>query len=149
MASPEYTQVEYPFIHQLQALGWEYLVGDADVSYLTERESFKEVLLKSRLRDALRRINLDQNGQSWMEETHLDQAVGILDRLGQHGLIPNNKAATHLLLKGTTLQGPTLHDGMFRAGGEPRTVQYIDFEHPERNDFLAINQFRVWPQWGT
>ncbi len=145
----EYTQVELPFIQQLQALGWATLEGDTDVPYLTERENFKDVLLKSRLRDALRRINLDQSDQPWMEESHLDQAVGILERLGQHGLIPNNKAATHLLLKGAVLAGPTLHNETFRAGGELRTVQYIDFEYPERNDFLAINQFRVWPQWGT
>ncbi|MGC9397447.1 MAG: type I restriction endonuclease subunit R [Anaerolineae bacterium] len=142
----EYDLVEAPFLRQLQTLGWTTLEGDTDVPYLTERESFKDVLLKSRLRDALRRINLDKAppgggvGQPWLEEAHLDQAVGILERLGQHGLIPNNKAATHLLLKGTVLEGPD---------GEPRTVQYIDFEHPERNDFLAINQFRVWPQWGT
>ncbi len=62
----EYTQVELPFIQQLQALGWATLEGDTDVPYLTERENFKDVLLKSRLRDALRRINLDQSDQPWM-----------------------------------------------------------------------------------
>ena len=30
-----------------------------------------------------------------------------------------------------------------RDGGRGQTVHYIDWEHPERNDFLAINQFRV------
>ncbi len=136
----EYDLVEAPFLRQLQAFGWSILEGDTDVPYLTERENFKDVLLKGRLREALRHINLNEDDQPWMEAPHLDQAVGILERLGQHGLIPSNKAATHLLLKGTVLEGPD---------GEPRTVQYIDFEHPERNGFLAINQFRVWPQWGT
>ena len=27
--------------------------------------------------------------------------------------------------------------------GRDRTVQFIDWEHPERNDFLVVNQFRV------
>lgn len=27
--------------------------------------------------------------------------------------------------------------------GREKSVAVIDFEHPERNDFLAINQFRV------
>ena len=30
-----------------------------------------------------------------------------------------------------------------RDGGRGQTVHYIDWEHPERNDFLAVNQFRV------
>ena len=41
----ELNQVEYPFIAQLQQLGWDYLEGDTDVPHLTERESFRQVLL--------------------------------------------------------------------------------------------------------
>ena len=40
MNSPEYIHVEKPFIQQLQQLGWDYLEGDTDVPYLTEREDF-------------------------------------------------------------------------------------------------------------
>ncbi|MFP4343723.1 MAG: type I restriction endonuclease [Anaerolineales bacterium] len=28
-------------------------------------------------------------------------------------------------------------------------IHYIDYEHLEHNDFLAINQFRVDPPWAT
>ncbi|MEA3308340.1 MAG: hypothetical protein U9Q70_02350 [Chloroflexota bacterium] len=52
--TPEYRQVEAPFIRQLQAQGWDYLKGDVDVPYLTERDSFRQVLLTERLRAALR-----------------------------------------------------------------------------------------------
>ncbi len=48
--SNEYTQVEQPFIQQLQQLGWDYLEGDTDVPYLTERETFRQVLLTGRAR---------------------------------------------------------------------------------------------------
>jgi len=59
----ERTIVELPLIDQLKRMGWGHLEGDIDVPYLTERESFREVVLVKRLRDALRRINLDESGQ--------------------------------------------------------------------------------------
>ncbi|MBN2031636.1 MAG: hypothetical protein JW836_00045 [Deltaproteobacteria bacterium] len=64
MASPpdEKTHVEIPFIEKLKGLGWESIEGDIDVPYLTERDSFREVLLKNRLRKALMKINRDDEG---------------------------------------------------------------------------------------
>ena len=41
----EKTYVEIPFIEQLKAMGWDHIEGDIDVPYLTERESFRDVLL--------------------------------------------------------------------------------------------------------
>jgi hypothetical protein len=49
-SSPERAKVERPLIEQLQQLGWDYLEGDTDVPYLTERENFGQVLLTGRLR---------------------------------------------------------------------------------------------------
>ncbi len=41
-------------------------------------------------------------------------------------------------MQGVEVEGdPALH------GGKEKTVVIIDFDHPEKNDFLAINQFRV------
>jgi type I restriction enzyme R subunit len=138
--SVEYIQVERPFIEQLQALGWDYLEGDTDVPYLTERETFRQVLLTGRLRQALVCINLDESGQPWLDETRVAQTLGRLERLGVPKLIEANQVATDLLLKGTPVEGPD---------GKHVTVRYIDFEHLERNDFLVINQFRVDPPWAT
>src|SRR5205814_5611165 len=42
------------------------------------------------------------------------------------------------LLTGTTVDGVDGWDG-----GRGQTVRYIDWEHPERNEFLAVNQFRI------
>ena len=138
--SNEYTQVEHPFIQQLQALGWDYLEGDTGVPYLTERENFRQVLLTNRLREALARINLDESGKPWLDETRVNQAVGRLERLGKPKLIEANQVATDLLIRGTQVEGPD---------GKNVTVQYINFEHPGRNDFLVVNQFRVDPPWAT
>ncbi|MBI3943021.1 MAG: type I restriction endonuclease subunit R [Chloroflexi bacterium] len=134
----ERTHVELPLLEQLQGLGWQWLAGEVDVPYLTERESFRQVLLPDRLRAAVRRINLDANGAPWLDEQRLNQAVGALERLGTHKLMEANQAATELLLKGTVVEGEPQ-----AQGGREQTVRFIDYEHPERNDFLAINQFRV------
>ena len=57
----EKTYVEIPFIEQLKAMGWEHIEGDIDVPYLTERESFRDVLLTDRLCRAIKKINLDDS----------------------------------------------------------------------------------------
>ena len=139
-SSPEYIQVERPFVEQLQQLGWNYLEGDTGVPYLTEREDFRQVLLTNRLREALARVNLDENGEPWLDEARVNQAVSRLERLGVPKLIEANQVATNLLIKGTQVEGPD---------GKNVTVQYLDFEHPERNDFLVVNQFRVDPPWAA
>ncbi len=140
----EYTVVEKPFIDQLKSMGWEHLEGDVDVPYLTERAGFREVLLKDRLREALRRINVDEAGQPWLDEARTNEAVSALERLGAPRLMEANQRATELLLKGTIVAGdPERH------AGRDQIVHYIDYEHPERNDFLVINQFRVDPPWAV
>ena len=62
-ARNELTTVELPLIQQLQGIGWDYKEGDRDVPYLTERETFRQVLLTDRLSRAIHRINLDEDGQ--------------------------------------------------------------------------------------
>ncbi len=140
----EYTEVEQPLIEQLKGLGWAHLPGDIDVPYLTERQSFREVLLLDRVKAALRCLNLDEDGQPWLDESRVNQAAGDLERLGAHKLMEANQVATDLLLRGTVVEGDP-----DRSGGREQTVRFIDFEHPERNDFLVINQFRVDPPWAS
>ena len=136
----EYTKVEQPLMQQLAGMGWEWLEGDIDVPYLTERQSFREVLLVDRLRQAIQRINLDEDGQPWLDESRVNRAVGDLERLGTHKLMEANQAATDLLLRGTVVEGdPRLH------GARDQIARFIDYDPPENNDFLAINQFRVDP----
>ena len=134
----EKTYVEIPFIEQLKAMGWEHLEGDIDVPYLTERESFRDVLLTDRLRKAVKRINLDDNGNPWLDDDRANQVVSALERISAPKLMEANKKAFDLIVQGVEVEGdPALH------GGKEKTVAIIDFDHPEKNDFLAINQFRV------
>jgi type I restriction enzyme, R subunit len=134
----EYSQVELPLINQLQLMGWQYIEGDIDVPYLTERQNFREVLLMERLHKAISKINLDDNRQPWLDDSRINTAIGVLERLGTAKLMEANQIATDLLLQGTVTEGDPQWDG-----GRDQTVRFIDFDHPERNDFLIINQFRV------
>jgi len=53
----------------LKGIDWDHIEGDIDVPYLTERESFREILLKDRLlRKALMEINRDDGGRIWLYE---------------------------------------------------------------------------------
>lgn len=133
----EYNLVERPFCQQLQLLGWSWIEGDVDVPELTERENFREVFLAERLAAALVRINL-RNGRPWLDALRAAKAVRDLERAAGHRLMEINQAATELLLKGTVVDG--LPDW---NSGRPQPVRYIDFERPENNDFLVINQFKV------
>lgn len=138
--TPEYIYVEKPTIDQLISMGWQHIEGSWDNPQVTDRENFKQVLISDRLKTAIKRINLDENGNPWLDDTQVNAAVSQLERLGAQRLMEANQAATKLLLKGPTVQG---------QDGKDRTVHFIDFEHPYRNDFLAINQYRVDPPWAT
>lgn len=135
----ELFEVEQPFSAQLAVMNWTHLVGSKWDPSISERESFREVLLIARLREALRRINLGPDGQPWLDDDRISQAVSSLaTRPAGLKLIEANQDATELLLSGTTVAGLDGWDG-----GRDRTINYIDFEHPERNDFVVVSQFRV------
>lgn len=139
----EYTLVERPLIEQLTKLGWSHIEGSKEDPTVTERTSFREVLLRDRLRAALRRINRDPEGREWLDDARLNQAVSALERIAAPRLIEANEAATNLLLSGTQVEGlPGWDDG------RDRTVRYIDWNDWKNNDFFAINQFRVDPLGG-
>src|SRR3990170_4515169 len=100
----ERTKVELPLAEQLKGMGWRHLEGDIDVPYLTERQSFREALLVGRLREGIRRINLDESGKPWLDDVRVNAAVGDLERLGAYKLIEANQVATVLLIKGTQVE---------------------------------------------
>jgi type I restriction enzyme R subunit len=49
-----------------------------------------------------------------------------------------NRTATALLHDGITVDGIPGWDG-----GRVQTIRYIDWDHPERNEFTVVNQYRV------
>ena len=137
MSGPEWTQVEEPFLNQLASMGWKVVMGNLDEPSVTGRESFREVLMKQDLRKAIAKINL-RDGEPWLDDARLSQAVSALERIGHKKLMEANQEATELLLKGVQVEGLDGWDG-----GRARTIHFIDWEHPENNTFIAISQFKV------
>ena len=134
----ELEDVEKPFVAQLQALGWAYTEGSLDNPALTGRSSFTEVIQERVLRERLRALNPGPDGQPWLDDARLSEAVAAITRLGTHKLMEANQKATELLIKGLTVEGLPGWDG-----GRGQTIRYIDWETPGNNRFTVINQYRV------
>ena len=87
----EYTEVEYPMLVQLAGMGWKYLHGDLDYPEKTEREHFRETLLRPRLRAAIRKLNLDPQGHEYLDDVTIDRAIRELERTESQALLERNK----------------------------------------------------------
>lgn len=137
----ELDEVERPFVEQLTAMGWRYVAGDLDQPAKTGRASFAEVMQEGTLRRQLYDLNLREVAgvaQPWLDDERLSQAVGAITRIPAHRLMEANRVATELLHGGITVDGMPDWDG-----GRVQTIHYIDWAHPERNDFTVVNQYRV------
>lgn len=140
----EYTLVERPLIEQLKAMGWAHLEGAPVDAVLpmqpsrSGRNHFHEVLLEGRLRAALRRINRDQHGAEWLDDTRIGSVVNALSRIPAHSLLEANQQAARLLIEGVPVEGLPDWDG-----GKNQVVHFVDWKNPSNNEFTVVNQFRV------
>lgn len=134
----ELDEVERPFVEQLLGMGWRHVDGDLDSPARTGRASFTEVIQEATLHRQLHALNLDAASQPWLDDERLSQAVGAITRIPAHRLMEANQAATELLLGGVTVEGLPGWDG-----GRGQTIHFVDWAHPERNEFIVVNQYRV------
>ncbi|WP_435105331.1 type I restriction endonuclease subunit R [Nocardiopsis synnemataformans] len=128
---PEWELTEKPLLDQLTAMGWTLAEGN-------DRPSYRETLLELPLRSALRRINLDDDGREWLDESRLGQAISALTRPQARTLIEINEELSALLLVGTEVDGV---EGWH--GGRRQSVRFIDFDDVDNNDFRVVRQFVV------
>jgi type I restriction enzyme R subunit len=115
----------------LKAQGWRPLHGPA-ISPGGEhplRRGFDEALLGETLAAAVGRLN-----PGIPPELRLD-AVKQLNRIRSADLLANNEHFHRMLTEGIAV---TRNQGGYDRGDR---VALIDFEHPENNDFVAVNQF--------
>jgi len=133
----ELDDVEKPFVAQLQGLGWTHIEGSLDDPAVTGRGSFAEVVQEALLRERLRAINL-RDGEPWLDDQRLAEALAAITRLGTARLMEANQKATELLLKGITVDGLPGWDG-----GRGQTIQFIDWDNLASNRFTVVNQYRV------
>jgi type I restriction enzyme R subunit len=126
--------VEAALMEWLRDLGWETVPGSlvAPGEALAERDDYQEVILARRLRAALARLNPDAPPAA------LDEAHRILVRSPTAALLSANRDFHRRLVDGVEvdLLGP-------QSGVRGHLVRIVDFERPERNDWLAVNQFTV------
>jgi type I restriction enzyme R subunit len=123
--------IEEAALAWLEALGY----GCAHGPEIIEAEragNYGQVVLEDRLREALVRLNPK------VPATALEEVFRKLSRPDTPSLVGANHAMHRLLVEGVPVEYPR-PDGSL--GGD--MVRLIDFEDPENNDFLAVNQFTV------
>ncbi len=116
------------------SLGYAVLYGPdiAPGMLHSEREDFHQVALKGRLQAAVARLN------PHLPAAAHEEAVRKVLLTESPSLVANNHAFHRMLTEGVFVE-VTHDDG--RTSHEP--VHLIDFDNPDANDWLAINQFTV------
>ena len=124
------------------ALGWTRGLGYAtlngsDIAAGAPRAErsdpgYRDVVLERRLRDALARLNRD------LPPAAIEDAYRKLTRPEAPTLPERNRAIHRMLVDGVNVEHARA-DGSI-AGAQARV---LDFDEPENNDWLAVNQFTV------
>ncbi|MCL6512679.1 MAG: DEAD/DEAH box helicase family protein, partial [Anaerolineae bacterium] len=126
--------VESAALAWLEATGWRIAHGPeiAPDGLFAERRDFGQVVLEQRLRDALARLNSDLPAEA------LEDAFRKLAQPQGADLLQRNRALHRLLVDGVTVE---YRDAEGNIRGAQARV--IDFDEPENNNWLAVNQFAV------
>lgn len=126
--------VEQAALAWLESLGYIILSGPeiAPGSGAAERDHYGQVILERRLGQALERLNPQVPADA------LEEAFRKLTRPDLPSLVANNHLVHKYLVEGVPVEYQRA-DGSFRGD----LVRVLDYDDPEKNDFLAISQFTV------
>ena len=132
MKSLTESDIEQIALSYLQHLGYHYILGTniSPDGEQPERE-YTEVVLSARLRNAMDKLN-PQLSQDAKED-----ALKKVLRTDSPNLLINNEKFHQYLTDGIEVEIRT------DAGIRGEKVYIVDFENPENNEFLAVNQFTV------
>ena len=126
-------QLEEDALSWLAGIGYQPLCGYdiAPDGIAPERENFRQVLLEGRLRSAVDRLN-----PSIPLAAREDAVKQVLD-LGIPALLSANRRFHQLLVAGVPVH--------YQKEGETRGdfVRLIDWASPDKNEWLAVNQFSI------
>jgi len=134
MAHLTESEIESSTLDWLSGLGYQTVFGPdiAPDMPAAEREHYGQVVLERRLRDAIAWLNPE------VPVDALEEAFRKLTRPDSPSLVANNHAFHRMLVEGISVEIQR-RDGSF--GHE--LIRIIDFENPDNNEFLAVNQFTV------
>ncbi|MEZ6184531.1 MAG: HsdR family type I site-specific deoxyribonuclease [Planctomycetota bacterium] len=121
---------EQPALELLRALGYTYVPGAELTAPCAERDTFRQVVLKGRLRAAIKRLN------PWINEANLNRAVQRITQIETTSLMEANEKVHHDLTRCFSVDQEV-------GATKKQTVRLIDFDNPENNEFLVVNQFVV------
>lgn len=128
--------LEEAALEWLDAKGWTVLHGPEIAVGMPGAErtdpDFRDVLLAGRLRQALQRLN------PTLSLDTIEAALRKLTTVDGPALVERNRAAWGMQTGGVGIE-MSRPDGSL--GGYP--VRVVDFERPENNDWVAVNQFTV------
>ena len=126
--------LEQVALEWLQSLGYDYKKGNeiSMAGLAPERKSDKDVVLHERLEKALRKINSD------IHPRFIEKAIHELTLEKSPNLLENNLTFHENLINGIEIED---YDDEGQSVVE--IVKIVDFEHPQNNDFLAVNQYTV------
>lgn len=126
-------EIELYNLELLENLGYNYRCGH-DIEpegQHPERENFSDIFLKDRLQNAITKLNPDIPLEA------REQAFRQIITLSTPDLLNNNETFHQYLTEGIEIE--------YQWNGETRggKVWLIDFNHPENNQFLAVNQYTI------
>ena len=134
MATFSESTVEDAALEWFGELGYSVLAGPeiAPGELLAERETFSDVILTRRLEAALYSLNPNIPTEA------IDDALRKITLPEAPSLIANNRAFHRMLVDGVEVEYRR-PDGSI-AGDR---VRLLDFDNPDENDWVAVNQFTV------
>ena len=126
--------VEEAALGFFKELGFEYQPGPeiCQDGLFPERKSYGEVVLVQRLQAALSRLN------THLPSSSIDEAVKKITRSDSPSLVLNNRAFHKMVTDGVDVSFQN-KDGIQVTD----KAWLFDFENPDNNDWLVVNQFTV------
>ncbi len=134
----EISTSQRPAIEVLQKLGYKYISSEENKNL--RNHILTDVIFKDVLAKKLNEINsYEYKGEKYkFSASTIGQAMKDLNEDLVTGLISTNEKIYDLLTLGKSYQENTV-DGTKRSFD----IKYIDFEHPENNDFYVTEEFSV------
>lgn len=125
--------VEIQSIEWFKELGYQYKCGYdiAPDEAESERKDYRSVIIEERLTSALKRINPE------LPNSTIKTAISSLTSPNIPSLISCNRQVHQWLTKGIKV---VYHEGTQEVG---KQLKVIDYENPENNDWLIVNQFTI------
>lgn len=132
MAAISEDQIEQVVVQEFKSLGYEHIYGpDISPDGNNQEREYNEVVLKSRLQQAIERLNPKVPAEA------REEALRKVLRSDSPSLLQNNYQFHKYLAEGVEVE---YRKGDRIAGDK---VWLVDYANPENNEFLAVNQFTI------